>query len=138
VELRVADVCTDVDDAVLLAALARALVTTAAAGGEGAGHWRADLLRAAQWRAARDGLTGRLVDPRTCCLNGARDVVDSLIDHVGAALEETGDLEVVRDLARQVVGRGGGAEVQRAFVRSGGSLPELVGDLARRTGGAER
>ncbi len=65
VEVRVADVCTDVDDAVLVAALCRAMVDTAAA------RWRAgapqagmspQMQRAAMWRAARFGLSDALVD----------------------------------------------------------------------------
>jgi carboxylate-amine ligase len=133
VELRVADVCADVDDAVLVAGLARALVTTAADGRAPAEGWRADLLRGAQWRAARDGLTGRLVDPGTWALGDARAVVGSLVAHVRDALEDAGDLDVVRDLADRALCHGGGAERQRALVRDGGSMPEVVADLARRT-----
>ncbi len=55
-ELRVADVCLSVDEAVLVAALGRALVTTAAerwAAGEAVPDVRPEQLRAASWRAAR-------------------------------------------------------------------------------------
>lgn len=60
VEFRVADVCLDAGTAVALAAVARALVDTAArewrAGTEPADH-SVSLLRLAAWRAARSGLT---------------------------------------------------------------------------------
>lgn len=65
-EVRVADVCLQSEDAVLLAGLTRALVETAARA------WRADqpptpvrveLLRLAGWQAARSGLDGSLLDP---------------------------------------------------------------------------
>lgn len=134
VELRVADVCTDVDDAVLIAALARALVSTAAREDAPGAVWRADLLRAAQWRAARDGLTGRLVHPGTWQLADAQSVVDALVEHVRDALEDTGDLGTVRTLAGRTLADGGGAQVQRSLVRCGVSLPDLVADLARRSG----
>lgn len=68
IEVRVADVCTDVEDAVLVAALARALVsTTAAEAASGASPpgWRTEMLRAARrrrlpptGRAGDDGLDG--------------------------------------------------------------------------------
>ena len=53
IEIRVADACTDVDDTVLIAELARALVETVArsrAAGQVAPPWRIELLRAARWR----------------------------------------------------------------------------------------
>ena len=69
-EVRVADVCLDVDDAVLLAALARALVETGGAGSGGRTSppdpVRLELLRLAAWRAGRSG--GR----RRCCSTPAR------------------------------------------------------------------
>ena len=72
VEIRVADACPAVDDAVLIAALARALVVTAAradaatadrAPGAGPPESPQVLARAATWRAARSGLDGQLLDP---------------------------------------------------------------------------
>jgi hypothetical protein len=69
VEIRIADVCLHADDAVLIAALARALVDTAArcwrAGGGSAGHQRTELLRLAAWRASRSGLADVLLNPVT-------------------------------------------------------------------------
>ena len=133
VELRVADVCTDVDDAILVAALGRALVGTAAAGGVTTDGWRADLLRAAQWRAAHDGLAGGLVDPTTWELSPAADVVSSFVELVRDALEDTGDLDLVRELTTRALADGGGASRQRRLVADGATMPEVVADLARRT-----
>ena len=51
IEIRIADVCTDPDDAVLIAALGRALVETAArewSAGTPPAAWRTDALRAAR------------------------------------------------------------------------------------------
>ncbi len=133
VEIRVADVCTDVDDAILVAALGRALVTTAAAGRTSTEGWRADLLRAAQWRAAHDGLAGGLVDPTTWRLSAAATVVDAFVDHVREALEDTGDVDLVRELVGRSLADGGGASRQRKLVADGATMPEVVADLARRT-----
>ena len=65
VEIRIADACPSVDDAVLIAALARALVITAARADTATDDRQPDatvpqspqvLARAATWRAARSGL----------------------------------------------------------------------------------
>ena len=131
-EVRIADVCLDVDDAVLLAALVRALVET------GARQWRADvaadpvrveLLRLASWRAARSGLDGALLDPGTWTPAPAADVLGRLVAHVTPALEEAGDLARVRELLADVLGRGPGARAQRAA----GDPRSAVAEAVRRT-----
>lgn len=116
VEVRVGDVCLDVDDAVLLAALTRGLVETAVRqwrAGEPADPVRTELLRLAGWRAGRSGLDGALLDPGTWRPAPARGVVDRLVAHVGPALEEAGDLATVRELLAQLHARGSGARAQR-------------------------
>ena len=138
VEVRVADVCTDVDDAVLVAGLTRALVSTVAAEhlrGEPApeGHWRADLLRAADWRAARDGATGRLVHPVRLELDDAAVVAHALVHRVRPSLEESGELALVETLLARLLADGGGAARQRALTRDGSGLERVLEDLARRT-----
>lgn len=134
VEVRVSDVCTDTDDAVLLAALARGLVETAARGEAGtSAAWRSDLVRAASWRASRYGIAGRLVDPRTMELGSAREVVTALIDQTAPALEEAGDLDLVRDLTERLFAQGGGATRQRRVFEETHSLDAVVADLCART-----
>jgi carboxylate-amine ligase len=138
VEVRVADVCTDVDDAVLVSALARALVSTVAAEHRDGtappeGPWRADLLRAAHWRAARDGATGALVDPTSLRTAAAPHVADALVRRVLPALEETGDRDVVEDLLPRLLADGGGAGRQRRQAALDDRLEGVVADLARRT-----
>jgi carboxylate-amine ligase len=135
VEIRVADVCTDPEDAILFAALGRALVATAATGSASVPMppWRTDLLRAASWRASRYGLAAQLVDPATLELGPARAVVESLLRHVRPALEETDDLGLVSDLVERLLSRGGGATRQRAKFETEGSLTAVVADLRERT-----
>jgi carboxylate-amine ligase len=123
-ELRVADVCLDLEDAVLVAALGRALVNTAAAAwarGEPMDETRQELLRAARWRAARSGLGGGLVDPATGVPAPAGTVLGRLVAHVRPALEETGDLDLVTAGIERVLGRGTGADRQRAAGRQVGA-----------------
>ncbi len=136
IEVRVADVCTEVDDAVLVALLSRALVTTEAAAwsaGEPVGEWRADLLKAATWRAARYGVPGQLVNPATFELGSTRDVLAAFVDHVRDALDEAGDTDVVHALFEQLLARGSGAMRQRSVRESTGALTGVVSDLADRT-----
>jgi carboxylate-amine ligase len=136
VEIRVADVCTEVGDAVLVAALTRALVETAARSwraDEAPPAWRTDLLRAAQWRAARYGVAGQLMHPQTRELRPARMVVESLMVHTAEALAEAGDTELVADGFRRLLARGAGASRQRAIAEARGSLTAVVDDLLVRT-----
>jgi len=136
VEIRVADVCRDPDDAVLVAALVRALVDTAA------DEWRAgigpdpvptEVLRLAAWRAGRSGMTGELVRPGTWEPAPARSVVDDLVAHVGPALSAAGDLDVVTELIDAVTRRGTGAERQRAVHARTQDLRSVVLDAADAT-----
>ncbi len=135
VEVRVADVCTDVEDAALVAALARALVTTAAVGNNGGtGPWRGDLLRVAAWRASRHGLSGQLVHPETLALAPVREVLRAMVDHVGEALDDVGDREFVLDAFEHLLSRGNGASRQRSvYEATGGDLQAVVKDLSERT-----
>jgi carboxylate-amine ligase len=135
VEVRVLDASTEVEDVALAAALVRGLVTTAA--GEWAqeqplDRWRAELVRASHWRAARMGLATTLVHPRLRELRPAREVLEALVDHVRDALEEAGDLARVRDGQERVL-RASGATRQRAAYERTGSIEGVVDDLLART-----
>jgi glutamate---cysteine ligase / carboxylate-amine ligase len=139
-EVRVADVLLEVDDAVLVAALAGALVETAAR------EWRdgveplpvrTELIRLATWRAARSGLGGELVDVVARTPGPAAQVLGSLVEHVRPALEDAGRLDDVRFLLEQVLGRGTGADRQRATYRRTGRITDVVTMLARRTRGEQ-
>ena len=138
VEIRTADVCTRLDDAVLIASLCRAMVGTAV------GQWtrgdRPDApppqwQRAATWRAARYGLTGGLLDPSSRQVIAAEDALAALVAELRDALEDTGDLELVRDGIHRVLTDGTGAERQRAVFARTGSLAAVVADGVRRTAG---
>ncbi|MBC2905643.1 glutamate--cysteine ligase [Streptomyces cupreus] len=136
VEIRVADVCLHADTPMLLATLARGLVETSArewrAGLEPATH-SVSVLRLAAWQAARAGLTDELLHPVTRRPMPARAVVRALLDHVGEALEDSGDLDSARVGVAELLGRGNGAQVQRELMRRTGSLRDVVTECVRRT-----
>ncbi len=130
-EVRVADVCREPDDAVLVAALTRALVETAV------GDWQAgrepdpvrtEVLRLASWRAGRSGLDGVLLDPAGWRPAPAADVLHALVARVTPALEDAGDLDTVGDLLDAVLRRGTGAARQRAVLEHSGELRDVVTD----------
>jgi carboxylate-amine ligase len=135
VEVRVADVCLDADDAVLLGGLVRALVDTAARSwraGVPAAPIRTELLRLASWRAGRSGLDGDLVNPAGRPAPAAQ-VIRALVDHVRPVLDEYGDWEVIEDLVATVLSRGNGATAQRRIYRTSGELADVVAYAADRT-----
>ncbi len=136
IEIRVADACTNLDDTVLIAELARALVETAARS-RAAGHvgppWRIDLLRAARWRARRNGLTESLMDPVTRAIVPAEKALADLIDHVRPILEEHGTTTLVEEGIRRLLIDGTGTERQRAVAARSSGLTAVVDDVIRRT-----
>jgi carboxylate-amine ligase len=129
VEIRVADVCLEYEDTVLLAGLCRALVSTAATEAEAGTpppDVRTDLLRVATWRAGRSGMSDCLVDPRTLRPAPARHVIDALVEHVRPALEEAGDYAAVCARLETLRERGNGADRQRAVMEQTGQLRDVV------------
>jgi glutamate---cysteine ligase / carboxylate-amine ligase len=132
-EVRVADVCLDPRDAVLIAGLARALVGTGArqwTQGEPADRVSVAVLRLAMWQAGRHGVAGDLLDPETHRPRPARDVVDRLLQHVGPALQGTGDLARVEQSIDRVFARGTGSSTQRRVLSEEGRLDRAVVRLA--------
>lgn len=132
VEVRVADVPTDAEVTVLVAALVRALVETTAADGAGVAPPRVELARAARWRAARSGLAGSLVDPRTGRPVPAGEALDGLLARLAPALEAVGDLDLARDGVARLLLQDG-ASAQRSAWRRTGSVEGVVDDLVART-----
>ncbi|MFC4031914.1 glutamate--cysteine ligase [Streptomyces polygonati] len=130
-EIRTPDVQVDVDSAVTLAGIARALVTTALrAGRRGARPLDppSSILYAAGWHAARHGLDDDLVDPRHGTPAPAADVVGALLDHIGPALAELGDTERVTGGVKRLLDQGTGAARQRRALAEGGldALLDLI------------
>ena len=136
VEIRSADVCFTVEEAVVVAALCRGLVETAAeewAFGKEAPAVPTQLLRLAAWQSGREGLGGRLIDWRSGLPKPCWWVLGSLLDHVGPALQAAGDLEVVQEGLARVQEEGNGARRQRAMLARTGRLVEVVAESVRQT-----
>jgi carboxylate-amine ligase len=135
-EFRVADVCTDVDDVLLFAALVRALVRTLGArvlAGQPPPDVNDAVLRAARWRAARFGLKANVWDPETGHLVAPSAAVDGLLAELSPALRHFGDEERVSALAGQLLSRGTSAERQRQRYASSGDLRDVIRDAVELT-----
>lgn len=118
VEVRVGDAQLEARDSVLLAALVRALVTTAFEGADSPVH-EPEMLDAGLWQAARYGLGGRLMGVHGE-FSAAAEQVAALLAYVRPALEAAGDLPYVTAGLQRVLATGTGAQKQRAAAGSGG------------------
>lgn len=134
-EIRIADVCLQADDAVLIAGLSRALVETEALrwrAGADAPRQRTELLRLASWRASRSGVADDLLSPLTGLPESAGSVVGALLEHVRDALDQAGDTDTVTELLAAVLARGTGAAFQRDAYRDG-NLSRMIDSAATAT-----
>ncbi|EFL36879.1 carboxylate-amine ligase [Streptomyces viridochromogenes DSM 40736] len=130
VEVRCFDVQLSADEAVMLAAVTRALVETAlaeTAAGARAPDFTPELLQAAMWHAARHGLGDTLVGPGGAT-HRAGDVLYELLRHVSPALDASGDSRQVTSLIHRLLRNGTGADRQRAALARGGlrAVTDLV------------
>jgi len=135
IEIRISDVPATVHETVLLAVLVRALVTTALSAlgrGDLARPVGDDLLRAACWRAAHDGLTGHGIDTAAQNLIPVARLLGLLLAHVRTALEGTGDYACTRAAVARVLDHGNGAVNQRRALCTG-TVADVVRTVADRT-----
>ncbi|MEU4426299.1 glutamate--cysteine ligase [Actinoplanes sp. NPDC024001] len=138
VEIRMGDVTPSLDDAMLLAALTRALVATLVRevrDGAEAPDVPHPLLMAAHWRAAHDGLEGLNIDMATRQPRPAWRLMRQLFDYVRPELERHGDLEAATRLMGRLRANGTGAARQRALLARGESVAGVVDWLAEATRG---
>jgi len=120
VEIRLADACLTVADAVLLAGLCRAVVMTAV-DDELAGRPFADVpdraLVTGAYAAARRGLSAVVASPLRPGWAPADVLLDELVAYLAPALEAAGDRSLVDTLLASRLRRGSGAHRQRALWR---------------------
>ncbi|OBH80054.1 carboxylate--amine ligase [Mycobacterium mantenii] len=134
VEVRVADVPATVAETVLLATLIRAAVMTALDAPDEARRLPPGALRAAYWKAAHDGLSGRALD----LVHGrgavpASEQLAALVRRVRPALESLGEYDrVVAELDR-VMSHGNGAMRQLRAWRKRGEVRDVIAEAAAAT-----
>lgn len=129
IEFRVMDVCLTIDEALMLAGLIRALVRTcyeASQRCEPVPDVRAELLRVANWRAARYGLEGELIDVLAERTLPARELIKQFLALLRPALEVEGDWEMVSSQVYHTLRQGNGAMRQRAAFARRGNVMDVV------------
>ncbi len=131
VEVRIADVAGTPEEAALLAVLIRALAGQALDGtGAAAGvDLSQEVLRARLWQAARDGLSGQCVDPRTGQPAPTWHLVEALVQDVRPWLRSTGDEAYVMEALATLRATGGGADRQRAVFARRRRLTDVIDSL---------
>jgi carboxylate-amine ligase len=130
-EYRVCDITVAPGTAALVAGLIRGLVHLALDGADIGERFPAEVLRANLWRAAREGLSGSCLHPRTSQLTPVWQQLDDLVGLLRPALSEGGDLDLVCSELAALRAAGGGAQRQREAYREGG-LSGAVDALALR------
>jgi carboxylate-amine ligase len=130
-EFRACDVCLDVEDAVTVAGLVRALAWTSmreAVDGRPSTCPPIEVLDAAMWRAARYGVDATLVSPTRLTTRPAVEVVAELLAHVADGLDEHGDRDDVAGGVEAILRRGNGAARQRATLQLRGDRRDVITD----------
>ena len=137
IEFRVYDVQTEIEDCVALVAITRALVMRCEAGlkaGEKPPRIRRELLRSALWRAARYGLSDRLIDPQASSLIDAFVHVQQLLQFIAEPLAELGDADLIADYVQRLREQGTPADRQRQrYLNNGQQLRSVIDYLVTRT-----
>lgn len=135
-EFRMADMGTTVDEAVMIAGLTRGLVRTCyeqALWNEPYPAVRPELLRAANWGAARSGLAAKLMDVQAGKSGPARQLIEKFLEFVRPALEAFGDWDELYAVVQNTLQRGTSAARQREVYQRTGSLEAVMDSLIEET-----
>jgi carboxylate-amine ligase len=115
-EMRVADVCTRIDDALAVAALYQALLRQLVRLRRRNLRWRVyptTLIKENRWLAQRHGVEGQLVDLGRGRLSNFSQLASELAELVREDAEELGSIDAIEHI-RTIVERGSSAQRQRA------------------------
>ena len=136
-EIRAMDVATTIDESVMLAGLARALVRTCYEQVCDAVPFstpRLEIFNIAHWFAARYGLSDMLMDMNTLRMVPAAQAIESFLTFLRPALEANGDWPIVYPLVQRQVRDGNGASRQREVFARNNQLSDVVAYVVEATG----
>jgi len=137
-EFRVTDVCSSIDEAVMVTGLIRAsaqICHDQALSDAPSDLPRPELARAAKWRAARFGINDTLIDLQETAAGPAPEVIENHLGRLRPYLEANDDWDEVADLVRATLRRGTGADRQRRVFKRTGRLEDVVEAIVRETNG---
>jgi carboxylate-amine ligase len=136
VEVRIGDACATAAEAALAAAVVRGLVSVVLediAAGIRPERVPTEVLNAAHWRAAHEGMSGTLLDARTGHTRPAWELIDDLMVKIGDALDYHGDRDYVERGLRRIRIHGTGADRQRRVFQAAGTVDAVLDYLAAET-----
>jgi carboxylate-amine ligase len=136
VEFRVADVCSTVDEAVMLAGLIRALTQTCYQDFKAQKPYpeiRSELLKAAMWQAARYGIQGELIDFSALRPVAATESIHTFLHYLRPMLEQQNVWEMIAQQVQTILTHGNNAQRQQQIYQTSGSHQAVVDYLMERT-----
>jgi len=134
-EVRICDAQTRLESVAGIVALVQSLVATLAEDFERGARTQVQpvtLVAENKWRAARDGLNGKLIDLERDEERPAREAVLALVERAEPAAIRLGCREELAEVER-LVERGSGADEQRSVYEETGSLLAVAQWLAEQT-----
>jgi carboxylate-amine ligase len=136
VEVRIGDACPTAAEAALAAGIVRGLVAAILDdldAGTPPERVTAEMLTAAHWRAAHEGMSGTLLDARTGHTRPAWELADDLMVKISAPLVRHGDLDIVQRGLKRIQENGTGADRQRRVFHDAGTVDAVLDYLAAET-----
>jgi carboxylate-amine ligase len=133
VEVRIADVCMDPRDSLVIAVLVRALVDTAArkhSDDTPPADVPARLLRLAAWKAAKEGVGGDVLHPAAFRPVSAPEAMHALLEHVQPSLIANHDADIVNAGVARILAEGTGADRQRRAFAAGSAEAVITTAIA--------
>ncbi|TMC22353.1 MAG: carboxylate-amine ligase [Chloroflexi bacterium] len=128
-EFRVADCCMTIDETMMIVGLVRALSQTCYEQAKRNGplpQVRPELLRVANFRAARYGISHQLIDVVDQRSLPATVIIEKLLTTLRPVLEADNHWEEMAALVHEVVHTGNGAMRQRAVYQRNGRVQDVV------------
>lgn len=129
IEIRIADAQLQAYESVALALIIRALVETSIRVPVPQDELHPEMIDLAFWQAAKHGLDGNQLDPETGDKIPSDQLIRTLLGHIRDALDENGDIELVKSATDRLLTHGNGARRQRGCMAQDG-IAAVISDAA--------